>query len=133
MHSSLASFDVERQADGSKVTGRQTLNQHEVVWDAIAPKEGYEARSSKWMNSLRPCVVLKAGARCVSVAGHGYRSHIFRRSSNLGTVRTAYAIRIHAGLVKLAQLALAFSRRLEELPGQFDCLFFGIHLQNCES
>src|SRR5215472_10150765 len=41
---------------------------------------------------------------------------------NFGAVRIGYAIPIPAGLVKLTQLALAFSRNLQEPSGQFDRL-----------
>src|SRR5215471_885506 len=63
----------------------------------------------------------------------GRASIILIPSCNLGTLRSGYAFPFRAGLVKLAQLALAFSRNLEELPGQFDRLLFGVCIQNCES
>src|SRR5262249_52322980 len=58
---------------------------------------------------------------------------MFTFSSNLGMLRSTGAIGIHAVFIKLAQLALAFSGNLEELSGQFNGLFFGVHLKNCES
>src|SRR5262245_52611470 len=64
---------------------------------------------------------------------HSSRSQGVQALRNLGTVRSVHTFRIRAGFVKLAQLALAFSGNLEELPGQFDCLLFGVRLQNCET
>src|SRR5215469_17593715 len=52
---------------------------------------------------------------------------------NFSAIRIGCAIPIPAGLVELAQLALAFSGNLEEPPGQFDRPLLGVHLQNCES
>src|ERR1700680_2943001 len=72
--------------------------------------------------------------RCVSVAPTLPITSRSCLQRNLSALTALGAVVLTAmGLVNLSQLTLAFSGYLKELAGQFDRLFLGVRLQNCET